>query len=178
MIYDVIVIGSGPGGYIAAVRASQLGLKAAIVEKYKTLGGTCLNVGCIPSKALLDSSHHYEDAIKHFKDHGIDIPGEVKVNLEQMIARKQAVVDQTTSGIDFLMNKNKIEVYKGLGSFIDATHIKVHPHASGAVGGNQDMSRTKGGLTRNYMLPWMRMVCRSERLLRQVPLQIVHRPSH
>ena len=73
MIYDVIAIGSGPGGYIAAVRASQLGLKAAIVEKYKTLGGTCLNVGCIPSKALLDSSHHYYDAVKHFEGHGIMI---------------------------------------------------------------------------------------------------------
>jgi dihydrolipoamide dehydrogenase len=100
-------------------------MKTAIIEKYNTLGGTCLNVGCIPSKALLDSSHHYEDAVKHFKEHGIDIPGEVKVNLKQMIYRKQAVVDQTTSGIDFLMNKNKIDVYQGLGSFIDATHIKI-----------------------------------------------------
>lgn len=123
--YDVVVIGSGPGGYVAAIRSAQLGLKTAIIEKYTTLGGTCLNVGCIPSKALLDSSHHYEDAVKHFKDHGIDIPGEIKVNLEQMIARKQAVVDQTTSGINFLMNKNKIEVYQGVGSFIDATHIKI-----------------------------------------------------
>lgn len=123
--YDVAVIGSGPGGYVAAIRCAQLGMKTAIVEKYNTLGGTCLNVGCIPSKALLDSSHHYEDAVKHFKDHGIDIPGEVKVNLKQMIARKQAVVDQTTSGIDFLMTKNKIDVYQGIGSFIDATHIKI-----------------------------------------------------
>ena len=123
--YDVAVIGSGPGGYVAAIRCAQLGMKTAIIEKYSTLGGTCLNVGCIPSKALLDSSHHYEDAIKHFKEHGIEIPGEVKVNLEQMIARKQAVVDQTTSGIDFLMNKNKIEVYQGLGSFKDATHITI-----------------------------------------------------
>lgn len=123
--YDVAVIGSGPGGYVAAIRCAQLGMKTAIIEKYNTLGGTCLNVGCIPSKALLDSSHHYEDAVKHFKDHGIDIPGDVKVNLEQMIARKQAVVDQTTSGIDFLMNKNKIDVYHGMGSFKDATHIKI-----------------------------------------------------
>jgi dihydrolipoamide dehydrogenase len=123
--YDVAVIGSGPGGYVAAIRSAQLGMKTAIIEKYNTLGGTCLNVGCIPSKALLDSSHHYEDAVKHFKEHGIDIPGEVKVNLKQMIYRKQAVVDQTTSGIDFLMNKNKIDVYQGLGSFIDATHIKI-----------------------------------------------------
>ena len=123
--YDVAVIGSGPGGYVAAIRCAQLGMKTAIIEKYNTLGGTCLNVGCIPSKALLDSSHHYEHAVKHFEDHGIEIPGDVKVNLEQMIARKQAVVDQTTGGIDFLMKKNSIDVYKGLGSFKDATHILV-----------------------------------------------------
>lgn len=123
--YDVTVIGSGPGGYVAAIRCAQLGLKTALVEKYSTLGGTCLNVGCIPSKALLDSSHHYEDAIKHFDTHGIDISGEIKVNLEKMIARKQAVVDQTTGGIDFLMKKNKIDVYHGLGSFKDATHILI-----------------------------------------------------
>ena len=123
--YDVAVIGSGPGGYVAAIRCAQLGMKTAIIEKYDTLGGTCLNVGCIPSKALLDSSHHYEDAVKHFKDHGIDIPGEVKVNLEQMISRKQGVVDQTTKGIAFLMDKNSIEVYQGLGSFKDATHINI-----------------------------------------------------
>ena len=123
--YDVAVIGSGPGGYVAAIRCAQLGMKTAIIEKYSTLGGTCLNVGCIPSKALLDSSHHYEDAIKHFEDHGIEIPGDVKVNLEKMIARKQSVVDQTTAGIDFLMKKNKIDVYEGLGSFKDATHITI-----------------------------------------------------
>ncbi|WP_353777513.1 dihydrolipoyl dehydrogenase [Winogradskyella sp. 3972H.M.0a.05] len=123
--YDVAVIGSGPGGYVAAIRCAQLGMKTAIIEKYSTLGGTCLNVGCIPSKALLDSSHHYEHAVKHFEDHGIEVPGEVKVNLEKMIARKQAVVDQTTGGIDFLMKKNKIDVYEGVGSFKDATHILV-----------------------------------------------------
>ncbi len=123
--YDVAIIGSGPGGYVAAIRCAQLGMKTAIIEKYSTLGGTCLNVGCIPSKALLDSSHHYEDAVKHFQEHGIDIPGDVKVNLEQMIARKQAVVDQTTKGVQFLMDKNKIDVYEGLGSFKDATHINI-----------------------------------------------------
>jgi dihydrolipoamide dehydrogenase len=100
-------------------------MKTAIIEKYSTLGGTCLNVGCIPSKALLDSSHHYEDAVKHFEEHGIEIPGEVKVNLEKMIARKQGVVDMTTKGIQFLMDKNKIDVYEGLGSFKDATHINI-----------------------------------------------------
>lgn len=123
--YDVAVIGSGPGGYVAAIRCAQLGMKTAIIEKYNTLGGTCLNVGCIPSKALLDSSHHYEDAVKHFEEHGIEIPGEIRVNLEKMIARKQAVVDQTTKGIQFLMDKNKITVYQGMGSFQDATHIRI-----------------------------------------------------
>jgi dihydrolipoamide dehydrogenase len=123
--YDVIVIGSGPGGYVAAIRCSQLGMKTAIIEKYATLGGTCLNVGCIPSKALLSSSHHYEEATKHFSDHGIEIPGDIKVNLEKMIARKQAVVDQTTGGINFLMDKNNIDVYEGLGSFKDATHVNI-----------------------------------------------------
>lgn len=124
--YDVAIIGSGPGGYVAAIRCAQLGMKTAIIEKYSTLGGTCLNVGCIPSKALLDSSHHYEDAVKHFEAHGIEIPGEVKVNLEKMIARKQSVVDQTCDGIKFLMNKNKIDVFEGLGSFKDATHIDIN----------------------------------------------------
>jgi dihydrolipoamide dehydrogenase len=100
-------------------------MKTAIIEKYSTLGGTCLNVGCIPSKALLSSSHHYEEATKHFADHGIEIPGDIKVNLEKMIGRKQAVVDQTTGGIDFLMKKNNIEVYEGLGSFKDATHVNI-----------------------------------------------------
>jgi dihydrolipoamide dehydrogenase len=123
--YDVVVIGSGPGGYVAAIRCAQLGMKTAIIEKYATLGGTCLNVGCIPSKALLDSSHHYEEALKHFSAHGIEISGEVKVNLEKMIARKQVVVDQNCSGIKFLMDKNKIDVYEGLGSFADATHITI-----------------------------------------------------
>ena len=95
------------------------------MKKYNTLGGTCLNVGCIPSKSLLDSSHHYEDAVKHFEEHGIEIPGEVKVNLKKMISRKTSVVEQTTKGIDFLMDKNKVTVFNGLGSFIDSTTIHV-----------------------------------------------------
>lgn len=123
--YDVAIIGSGPGGYVAAIRCAQLGMKTAIIEKYPTLGGTCLNVGCIPSKALLDSSHHYEDALKHFKDHGIDIPGEIKLNFKRMIERKQDVVDQNTKGIVHLMDKNKVDVYEGLGSFKDATHVNI-----------------------------------------------------
>ncbi len=123
--YDVAVIGSGPGGYVAAIRCAQLGMKTAIIEKYSTLGGTCLNVGCIPSKALLDSSHHYDDAVRHFEEHGIEVPGELKVNLEKMIERKQSVVDQTVQGINFLMDKNKIDVLEGVGSFKDATHIDI-----------------------------------------------------
>lgn len=123
--YDVAVIGSGPGGYVAAIRCAQLGMKTAIIEKYNTLGGTCLNVGCIPSKALLDSSHHYEDALKHFEEHGIEIPGEIKLNFKKMIDRKGAVVEQTTKGIEFLMNKNKIDVYHGIGAFKDATNIEI-----------------------------------------------------
>lgn len=118
---------------MAAIRCAQLGMKTALIEKYDTLGGTCLNVGCIPSKALLDSSHHYHDAIAHFEEHGIDIPGEVKVNLKQMIARKQAVVDQTTKGIDFLMDKNKVEVFHGLGRFKDATHIQIEGADKGTI---------------------------------------------
>ncbi len=123
--YDVAVIGSGPGGYVAAIRCAQLGLKTAIIEKYNVLGGTCLNVGCIPSKALLDSSHHYEEAMKHFADHGIEIPGEIKINFKKMIERKASVVEQTTKGIEFLMNKNKIDVFTGTAAFKDATHIVI-----------------------------------------------------
>lgn len=123
--YDVAVIGSGPGGYVSAIRCAQLGMRVAIIEKYASMGGTCLNVGCIPSKALLDSSHHFEDAVKHFDTHGIELPGEVKVNLDKMMQRKQGVVDQTTVGIDFLMKKNKIDTYQGVGKFKDATHIQI-----------------------------------------------------
>lgn len=125
MKYDVTVIGSGPGGYVAALRCAQLGLKTAIVEKYNTLGGTCLNVGCIPSKALLDSSEHFHNAVHNFKTHGIDINGEVQVNLKQMIDRKNGVVKQTCDGIDFLMKKNKIDVYHGMGSFVNKNTIKI-----------------------------------------------------
>jgi dihydrolipoamide dehydrogenase len=122
--FDVVIIGSGPGGYVSAIRCAQLGFKTAIIEKYSVLGGTCLNVGCIPSKALLASSHHYDD-VAHFADHGIEVSGEVKVNLEKMIARKQAIVDQTSGGVKYLMDKNKITVLEGLGSFVDATHVAI-----------------------------------------------------
>ncbi len=124
MKYDIIVIGSGPGGYIAAIRASQLGKKVAIIEKYKTLGGTCTNVGCIPSKALLDSSHHYYDAIHHFDTHGISIETP-KIDFSKMVERKANIVETTTVGIKYLMDKNNIDVFEGLGSFVDATHVKI-----------------------------------------------------
>ena len=123
-MYDVIVIGSGPGGYVAAIRAAQLGMKTAIIEKYPTLGGTCLNVGCIPSKALLDSSEHYHNAAHTFKTHGINLK-DLKVDLPQMIARKDDVVKQNVDGIQYLMKKNKIDVHQGVGSFVDATTVKV-----------------------------------------------------
>lgn len=129
--FDVVIIGSGPGGYVSAIRCAQLGMKTAIIEKYATLGGTCLNVGCIPSKALLASSHHYEE-LQHFADHGIEVSGEVKVNLQKMIDRKQAVVDQTSGGVKFLMDKNNITVYNGVGSFESATSIAI-TKADGSV---------------------------------------------
>lgn len=124
MIYDLIIIGSGPGGYVAAIRAAQLGMKTAIVERYPTLGGTCLNVGCIPSKALLDSSEHYHQLQHSFKEHGI-LAQKVSLDMAQMIKRKDDVVKQTCDGIQFLMKKNKIDVFHGHGSFTDNTHVSI-----------------------------------------------------
>ena len=123
-MYDVTVIGSGPGGYVAAIRCAQLGMKTAIIERYNTLGGTCLNVGCIPSKALLDSSEHYHNAAHKFETHGIKLSN-LKVDMPQMIKRKDDVVDQTCKGVEFLMKKNKIDVHNGHGSFVNATTIKI-----------------------------------------------------
>lgn len=124
MKYDVTVIGSGPGGYVAAIRCAQLGFSTAIIERYNTLGGTCLNVGCIPSKALLDSSEHYHNAKEKFTEHGINLTN-LKVDLPQMIKRKDEVVDQTCKGVEFLMKKNKITVYTGHGSFVNANTISI-----------------------------------------------------
>ncbi len=124
MQYNVTVIGSGPGGYVAAIRCAQLGFKTALIEKYDTLGGTCLNVGCIPSKALLDSSEHFHNAAHTFKEHGIDI-SEPKANIAQMIKRKAEVVKSNVVGIAYLMKKNKIEVLTGVGSFVDKNTIKI-----------------------------------------------------
>ena len=122
MQYDVIVIGSGPGGYVAAIRCAQLGLKTACIEKYATYGGTCLNVGCIPSKALLDSSEHYYNASHAFKTHGINLDN-LSVDMEQMMKRKVDVVGKNTSGISFLFKKNKIDGIQGIGSFKDKNTV-------------------------------------------------------
>ena len=123
--YDLVVIGSGPGGYVCAIRASQLGIKTAIIEKYSSLGGTCLNVGCIPSKALLDSSHHYYDVVNNISSHGINVQGRISLDFKKMIDRKNNVVSQTVKGIDFLMNKNNIDVYNGFASFVDDYTINI-----------------------------------------------------
>ncbi|KAA3649995.1 MAG: dihydrolipoyl dehydrogenase [Bacteroidetes bacterium] len=122
--YDVVIIGSGPGGYVCAIRCAQLGMKTALIEKYNALGGTCLNVGCIPSKALLDSSEHFHKAKTDFTTHGIDLK-DLKVNFKQMVQRKREVVEQTVGGIDYLMKKNKIDVLHGMGSFESANVIKI-----------------------------------------------------
>jgi dihydrolipoamide dehydrogenase len=122
--YDVAIIGSGPGGYVAAIRCAQLGLKTALIEKYPSLGGTCLNVGCIPSKALLDTSEHYHNAHVNFKEHGILLK-DLKPDLAQMIKRKDGVVSQTVAGIDYLMKKNKIDVLRGHGTFTSKNTIEI-----------------------------------------------------
>lgn len=122
--FDVAIIGSGPGGYVAAIRCAQLGMKTALIEKYNTLGGTCLNVGCIPSKALLDSSEHYHNAVHNFKEHGINT-GKVSPDIKQMIARKNEVVSQTCNGVKFLMDKNKVQVFTGTGSFVNSTTVEI-----------------------------------------------------
>src|SRR6266480_720691 len=122
--FDVAVIGSGPGGYVAAIRCAQLGMKTAILERYATLGGTCTNVGCIPSKALLDSTEHFYNAKNHFSAHGINLEN-VSVDLSKMTSRKEEVVKANTAGLNFLMKKNKIDVYHGHGSFVSPKKISV-----------------------------------------------------
>ncbi|PUV25306.1 dihydrolipoyl dehydrogenase [Sphingobacterium athyrii] len=122
--FDITVIGSGPGGYVAAIRSAQLGYKTAIIEKYNTLGGTCTNVGCIPTKALLDSTHHYADALSSFGTHGIEY-SDLRLNVEQLFKRKSEVVAKNTQGLDFLMRKNKITVFQGSGSFVNNETLKI-----------------------------------------------------
>ncbi len=122
--FDIIVIGSGPGGYASAIRGSQLGYKTAIIEKYDTLGGTCTNVGCIPTKALLDSTEHYHTAFSKFKTFGIET-GKLELNFPQLIKRKEEVIEQNTAGLNYLMKKNKITVFQGTGEFLNNKQIKV-----------------------------------------------------
>lgn len=122
--YDVVIIGSGPGGYICAVRCAQLGMKVAIIEKYKSLGGTCLNVGCIPSKAWLDSSEKFHELTHSFGDHGITA-SDVKFDFSKMSDRVKKVVSDVSGGVSFLMKKNKVDVYIGKGSFKDANTVSI-----------------------------------------------------
>ena len=122
--FDVIVVGSGPGGYVSAIRCAQLGMKTAIVEKYPKLGGTCLNVGCIPSKALLESSEHFLKSKKEFAIHGINT-GPLSIDIMQTMKRKEKIVSEMHMGLDFLMNKNKISVFHGVGSFVDKNTISI-----------------------------------------------------
>ena len=122
--YDVTVIGSGPGGYVAAIRSAQLGYRTLLVEKYNTLGGTCTNVGCIPTKALLDSTHHYSDALKKFSQHGINLDA-IGLDFGQMFRRKADVVQKNTEGLEFLMKKNNITRIKGTASFVDNSTIEI-----------------------------------------------------
>jgi dihydrolipoamide dehydrogenase len=127
--FDIVVIGSGPGGYSAAIRASQLGYSVALIEKYSTLGGTCTNVGCIPSKALLDTTEHYHAAQTKFSKHGIEL-NDLRLNFEQLMYRKSEVVKQNTSGLMYLMKKNKVEVFEGTASFISNRQITVSTKTS------------------------------------------------
>jgi len=134
--FDVVIIGSGPGGYVCAIRCAQLGFKTAIVEKYKTLGGTCLNVGCIPSKAMLDSSERYHQAVHSFKNHGINI-GEIKLDFKKMVDRTKDVVSKTCDGVAYLMKKNKITVFQGHGSFLDANTIEINGEKKSTIKGKK-----------------------------------------
>ncbi len=139
--YDVTYIGAGPGGYVSAIRAAQLGLKVAIVEKRPTLGGTCLNVGCIPSKALLHSSHLYEEATDGMASHGVIASG-VKLDLKTMMGHKDSVVSDTIKGVDYLMKKNKIDRLLGTGSIA----------APGSVTVTDDKGKSQTITTKNIVI--------------------------
>lgn len=175
--FDVIVIGSGPGGYVAAIRCAQLGMKTALIEKYDSLGGTCLNVGCIPSKALLDSSEHYHNATHTFKEHGI-ITGKVKADLPQMIKRKDGVVSQTVEGIRFLMKKNKIEVIHGTGQFENEKTINIirADGASETIEGNNVIIATgsKPSVLKGVSVDKSRIITSTDALnLKEVPAHLM-----
>ena len=175
--YDVAIIGSGPGGYVCAIRCAQLGMKTALIEKYSSLGGTCLNVGCIPSKALLDSSEHYYNAKHKFDKHGINT-GTLKLDFAKMISRKSEVVTQTVAGIDYLMKKNKITVLSGVGSFIDKNTISVKSENGKAVKISSDKIVIATGSKPNFF-PGMepdklRIITSTEALsLKEIPKHLI-----
>src|SRR3984957_21153921 len=133
MAYDLIVIGSGPGGYVCAIRAAQLGMKTAVIEKMPTFGGTCLNVGCIPSKAMLNASELYEEATHKFPDMGIKV-GKPSVDLSAMLKYKEKGVEGNVKGVDYLFKKNKIDTFIGSGSIV----------APGKVEGKAADGKTQG----------------------------------
>lgn len=177
--YDITIIGSGPGGYVCAIRCAQLGFKTAIVERYSTLGGTCLNVGCIPSKALLDSSEHFHNANHKFKTHGIEL-NNLKVNIKQMIGRKNEVVKQTCDGINYLMKKNKIDVYYGHGSFANKNTIKITKDKGKGASETIETTKTviatgsKPATIPNVEIDKKRIITSTEALnLNEIPQEIV-----
>jgi dihydrolipoamide dehydrogenase len=175
--YDVIVIGSGPGGYVGAIRCAQLGMKTAIIERYSVLGGTCLNVGCIPSKALLDSSEHFFNAKHNFSDHGIELDN-LRPNIKQMMERKTQVVTQTTGGISYLMKKNKIDVYHGHGSFTDknTVEIKKEDGSSESIQGKKIIIATgsKPSALPNIEIDKKRIITSTEALkLEEIPKHLI-----
>src|SRR6185312_227516 len=136
--YDVIIIGSGPGGYVAAIRAAQLGMKTACIDKRPVPGGTCLNIGCIPSKALLQSSEHYEEAQHSLAVHGVKI-GKVELDLKTMLSRKDEAVNANTKGVEFLFRKNKVAFVKGAAKFTAKDTLAV----TGEDGKTQELKATK-----------------------------------
>lgn len=131
--YDVVIVGGGPGGYVAAIKASQMGLKTACIESRGTLGGTCLNVGCIPSKALLHSSHMYEHAKKDFASHGVMINGSISVDIKKMMANKAKSVEGLTGGIEYLFKKYKVDYIKGWGKLAGPNTVAVTLNDGGKV---------------------------------------------
>ncbi|MBK1439891.1 dihydrolipoyl dehydrogenase [Parapedobacter sp. ISTM3] len=174
--FDVIIIGSGPGGYVAAIRCGQLGLKTAIIEKYPVLGGTCLNVGCIPSKAMLDSSEYYHQIKANVQNHGISVDNP-KVDLAAMIERKEGVVSKINSGVSFLMRKNKVEVFQGIGSFVDKNTILVKSDiGEKAIGGKHVIIATgsKPASLPNISIDKKRIISSTEALiLKEIPRRLI-----